>query len=521
MTHDYDYIIIGSGFGGSVSAYRLSQKGYKVLVIEKGKRFAANDFPKTNWNLPKWLWLPMFRFHGISKLTFFSHVGILSGVGVGGGSLVYANTLPVPKSAFFNLGSWAGLNDWETDLKPHYQEAKRMLGASPNPYFGEADKALQNVAKTNGLENEFVPSDVAIYFGKADKEVADPYFNGEGPTRTGCTFCGACMTGCRFNAKNTLDKNYLYLAEKNGVEVLPETEVTNVIPQNEDGSEGYIIEVESSLSFFKTKKSFKAKNVIFSGGVLGTVSLLLKLKKTTLPKLSDRLGEMVRTNNESLIGIVTPHRKRDMSEGIAIGSVLHTDENSHLEPVRYGKGSGFWSSMMLPLATGSNAVTRLFRAGFEFLSHPLTYLKIIFGGRFAERSAVLLFMQTLDSTLTLKKSWFGLNSTVKDGEKPAAFIPEAVKLANDYAKEVKGKPMVVLTETLLGIPTTAHILGGAVIGKTKEDGVIDHKHQVFGYKNMMVCDGSAVSSNPGVNPSLTITAMTERAMGFVGEKGIC
>lgn len=518
MTHDYDYIIIGSGFGGSVSAYRLSQKGYSVLVIEKGKRFESDDFPKTNWNLPKWLWLPSLRFHGIFKLTFLKHVGILSGVGVGGGSLVYANTLPVPKTAFFNSGSWAGITDWETELKPHYAEAKRMLGAAQNPYFGAADKALQKVAKVNGLENEFVASDVAIYFGKANQQVSDPYFNGEGPTRTGCTFCGACMTGCRFNAKNTLDKNYLYLAEKNGVEVLPETLVKNVIPLNEDGSEGYQVEMKSGLNFFKTKKAFTAKNVIFSGGVLGTVSLLLNLKKTTLPNISDRLGEMVRTNNESLIGVVTPHKKEDYTEGIAIGSVLHTDENSHLEPVRYGKGSGFWKSMMLPLATGNNVVTRLIKATLEFALHPITYLKIIFGNQFSSRSSVLLFMQTLNSTLSLKKTVFGLNSIVKNGEKPAAFIPEALKYANDYAKEVEGKPMVVLTETLLGIPTTAHILGGAVIGKNKEEGVINKNHQVFGYHNMIVCDGSAVSSNPGVNPSLTITAMTERAMGKIPVK---
>ncbi len=518
MEYDYDYIIIGSGFGGSVSAYRLSQKGYKVIVIEKGKRFAADDFPKTNWNLRKWLWLPSLRFHGIFKMTFFRHVGILSGVGVGGGSLVYANTLPVPKSAFFNSGSWQGIANWEAELKPHYKEAKRMLGAAPNPYLGSADKALLEVAKKNDLEKEFVPADVAIYFGKADKEVNDPYFNGDGPTRTGCTFCGACMTGCRFNAKNTLDKNYLYLAEKNGVEVLPETLVTNVIPKNENGSDGYLVKTESSIKIFKTKNSFSAKSIIFSGGVLGTVKLLLDLKKTTLPNLSNRVGEMVRTNNESLIGIVSENRNQDMSEGIAIGSVLHTDENSHLEPVRYGKGSGFWKVMMLPLANGSNVFLRLVKSIKELILHPLSYAQIIFNSKFAERSTVLLFMQTLNSTLTLKNTFYGLNSIVKDGEKPAAFIPEAVKLANDYAKEVGGKPMVVTTETLFGIPTTAHILGGAVMGKTIEEGVINEKHHVFGYENMQVCDGSAVSSNPGVNPSLTITAMTERAMSFVKNK---
>jgi cholesterol oxidase len=518
VSYDYDYIVIGSGFGGSVSAYRLSQKGYKVLVIEKGKRFAADDFPKTNWNLRKWLWLPSLRFHGIFKMTFFRHVGILSGVGVGGGSLVYANTLPVPKTAFFNSGSWQGITNWESELKPHYQEAKRMLGANPNPYLGSADKALLEVAKKNGLEKAFIPADVAVYFGKAGKEVNDPYFNGEGPTRTGCTFCGACMTGCRFNAKNTLDKNYLYLAEKNGVKVLPETLVTNVIPLNENGSDGYTVETKSATKIFKTNNTVKARNIIFSGGVLGTVKLLLELKKTTLPNLSKRVGEMVRTNNESLIGIVSENKNKDMTEGVAIGSVLHTDENSHLEPVRYGKGSGFWKIMMLPLATGSNIFVRLAKSLKEFILHPVSYSKIIFSSKFAQRSTVLLFMQTLNSTLTLKNTFYGLNSIVKGGEKPAAFIPEAVKLANDYAKEVKGKPMVVTTETLFGIPTTAHILGGAVIGETINEGVINHKHEVFGYENIMVCDGSAVSSNPGVNPSLTITAMTERAMSFIKNK---
>jgi cholesterol oxidase len=520
MDSQYDYIIIGSGFGGSVSAHRLAEKGYSVLVIEKGKRFETKDFPKTNWNLPKWLWLPLFRFHGIFKITFFRHVGILSGVGVGGGSLVYANTLPIPKKPFFNSGSWANIVDWEEELRVHYIEAKRMLGATINPYLGAADTALKNVAQKNNLSQHFDATDVAIHFGKPGKEIDDPYFEGAGPSRSGCTFCGACMTGCRYNAKNTLDKNYLYLAEKNGVKVLPENQVANVSPLNIDGSDGYRVVTKSSTGLFKSKKEFTAQNVIFSGGVLGTVNLLLDLKKTSLPNLSEKVGEIVRTNNESLIGVVTPLKTRNLSGGIAIGSILHTDEPSHLEPVRYGKGSGFWSSMMLPLVTGKTVVSRLVKAIIELVSHPVTYFKILFGGNFAERSAVLLFMQTLNSTLSLEKTPFGLNSVVKNGEKPAAFIPEAVKFANDYAQEVDGKPMVVLTETLFGIPTTAHILGGAVIGADINLGVINHKHEVYGYKNLMVCDGSAVSSNPGVNPSLTITAMTDRAMNFIPEKTI-
>jgi cholesterol oxidase len=514
----YDYIIVGSGFGGSVSAYRLSQKGYSVLVIEKGKRWESKDFPKTNWNLKKWLWLPSARFFGIFKLSFLSHVGILSGVGVGGGSLVYANTLPVPQKAFFSSGSWAGLQNWEQELSPFYTEAKRMLGAAKNPVLGQSDKILEKIAIKNGLQNQFSATDVAVFFGKPNQEVSDPYFKGKGPNRTGCNFCGACMTGCRFNAKNTLDKNYLFLAEQNGVEVLPELEVVDIIPKDENGEGGYQVITKSSTSIFNKSETFESQNLILSGGVLGTVKLLLNLKKRTLPNLSDRLGEMVRTNNESLIGIVSSKSDVNLTEGVAIGSILHTDENSHLEPVRYGKGSGFWRLLMLPLAPGKNVLTRLTKTIFELVKHPIAYAKILSKGKFAERSAVLLFMQTLNSTLSLKSSFWGMNSMVKNGEKPAAFIPEAVKFANEYSEEVKGKPMVVLTETILGIPTTAHILGGCVIGADSSHGVINHKHQIFGYKNMMVCDGSAISANPGVNPSLTITAMTERAMSFIPEK---
>ena len=515
MSPNYDYIIVGSGFGGAVSAYRLSQKGYNVLVIEKGKRFKPTDFPKTNWNLRKWLWFPSTRFFGIFKLTFFKHVGILSGVGVGGGSLVYANTLPVPKTPFFESGSWAGIRNWEIELEPFYKEAKKMLGATINPFLGKSDEVLKSVAIKNGLKNEFKPTEVAVFFGEPNQEVNDPYFDGEGPKRSGCNYCGACMTGCRYNAKNTLDKNYLYLAEKNGVTVLPEHEVINIIPKENTGEKGYEVDVKSSTHLFSRKEKIIAQKVILSGGVLGTVKLLLKLKKKTLPNLSDRLGEFVRTNNESLIGVVTPDKKHDFTEGVAIGSILHTDENSHLEPVRYGKGSGFWKMLMLPLATGSNMFIRLLKVVVEMVSHPVIYFKIIFKGQFAERSSILLFMQTLNSTLTLKSSFWGMNSTVKKGEKPAAFIPEAVNYSKQYAKEVNGKPMVVLTETILGIPTTAHILGGCVIGNNIDQGVIDHRHQVFGYKNLMICDGSAVSANPGVNPSLTITALTERAMSFI------
>jgi len=317
----YDYVIIGSGFGGSVSALRLSEKGYKVLVIEKGKWWKPEDFPETNWQLRKWMWLPAFRFFGIFKMTFLRHVGILSGVGVGGGSLVYANTLPRPEKAFFETGSWAGLADWQKELEPHYQTAEKMLGADRNPKLFDADLALKQVAQEMGHDNKFEATDVAVFFGEPEVVVPDPFFNGKGPEREGCRFCGGCMTGCRYNAKNTLDKNYLYLAIKKGTEVLAEQRVVDVRPAGKaNGAYGYLITYKKSTGIlFSRKKQVKAKKVIFAGGVLGTVRLLLNMKKKSLPRLSDKVGDDIRTNNESLVLVHSPERKQDFSKGVAIG----------------------------------------------------------------------------------------------------------------------------------------------------------------------------------------------------------
>ncbi len=325
----YDYIIIGSGFGGSVSALRLSEKGYKVLVIEKGKWWKTEDFPKNNWHLRKWMWLPSFRFFGIFKMTFLRHVGILSGVGVGGGSLVYANTLPRPKKQFFETGSWSGLTDWQKELEPYYQKAEKMLGATRVPELYDADLALKEVAKKMGHDNEFEPTDVAVFFGEPEVEVPDPFFNGEGPSRAGCNYCGACMTGCRYNAKNTLDKNYLYLAMKKGADVVAEHRVTDVRPDGkEDGSDGYLITYKKSTGvLFSKKRLVKAKGVVFSGGVLGTVRLLLDMKEKGLTKLSRKTGDDIRTNNESLIQVHSPAGEKDFSKGVAIGSIFPPDED--------------------------------------------------------------------------------------------------------------------------------------------------------------------------------------------------
>ncbi len=516
---DYDFIVIGSGFGGSVSALRLSEKGYKVLVIEKGKRLKAEDFPKTNWNLKRWMWLPMLRFYGFFKLTFFRHITILSGVGVGGGSLVYANTLPVPKEDFFTAPGWTHLADWKKELDPFYLLAKKMLGTVRNPRLETGDIALKKLAKQIGKEDEFEEAEVAVFFGDAEQKVADPFFDGRGPERSGCTFCGGCMTGCRYDGKNTLDKNYLYLAEQNGVQIQAESEVYDIHPLDGDrGADGYRVFYKRSTAVFKKKGQVKAKGVVFSGGVLGTVPLLLELRDSSLPHLSPMVGASVRTNSESLIGITTFDKKISFSDGVAIGSILHTDEHSHLEPVRYASGSGFWRVLLAPMVSGKNIFIRLYRLLSDLLRHPLKNIRLAFVWDFAKRTQILLFMQTINSTLRFKKGVLGMRSTIQSGRAPTAFIPEAQDLARRYAKLVKGAPVTLLTETLYGIPTTAHILGGCVMGANKEEGVIDKDHRVFGYENMYICDGSAISANPGVNPSLTITALSERAMSKIVPK---
>ncbi|MGB3454010.1 MAG: GMC oxidoreductase [Moheibacter sp.] len=515
----YDYVIIGSGFGGSVSALRLAEKGYSVLVIEKGKRLTAKDFPKTNWNLRKWLWEPKIGLKGLFKITFFRHVAVLSGVGVGGGSLVYANTLPIPKSEFFTSGNWKGLADWENELKPFYETAKRMLGATTHPYESQSETAMKELSKRLGIPNAYSPTDVAVYFGEEGKTVRDPYFEGEGPDRTGCNQCGGCMLGCRFDAKNTLDKNYLYLAEKKGVEILAEKLVTDVHPINEDGSEGYEISYKNSLAYFPKKGKVSTKHVVFAGGVLGTVNLLLKLKETSLPNLSEKVGEGIRTNSESLIGVTSFKKDAEFSKGIAIGSIVEIDGSRHLEPVKYSAGSGAWRLLMAPMVSGSNVFVRFFKMFKDLITDPIRNFKAFTIDDWSKRSQILLYMESIDSTLKFKRNIFGgMKSKLSEGPGPTAFNPKAQELAREVEKIIDGKAMTLATETLLGIPTTAHILGGACMGKGAAEGVIDKNNFVFNYKNMMVCDGSMISANPGVNPSLSITAITERAMSLIPEK---
>lgn len=522
MAADFDFVIVGSGFGGSVSALRLAEKGYKVLVLEKGKRFGKNDFAKDNRDFKRWMWSPAVGAHGIFQMTFLRHVTVVHGVGVGGGSLVYANTLPTPKDDFFTARSWAHLADWRKELLPHYSTALKMLGATKVKNLAPADKLLREIARDIGREEHFDQPNVAVYFGEPGKEVPDPYFKGEGPARTGCIYCGACMTGCRYGAKNTLDRNYLYLAEKLGVEVRPETEVVSVRP---NGGGGYVLETEGSLDKSKHSRVI-ADKVIFSGGVMGTLPLLLKMKEDGLPNLSNRLGDFVRTNSESLIGVAAPDSDEDFSKGIAISSILHTDEHSHLEPVRYGPGSSFFQHLIWPHAPGDNAVVRVGRALSMMVRDARKWAKLYTSKLYSERGTILLYMRTLDGTLQLKLGRSpltgfkkGLVSALAEGaEAPQAFIPEATALAHRFAEKVKGIAGTLFSETLIGSPTTAHILGGACMGANAAEGVIDAQHRVYGYDGLYVIDGSAVSANPGVNPSLTITALAERAMSFIPPK---
>ncbi len=526
---DFDFIIIGSGFGGSVSALRLSEKGYSVLVLEQGRRFNTSDFPKTNWNLRKWLWVPFLRFYGFFRIGLFRHITVLAGAGVGGGSLVYANTLPVPRKEFYHSGSWAKLLNWEFELSPYYETAAEMLGAVENPHFGPGDLALEKLSHRIGKSEYFEPTRVAVYFGEPEKVVADPFFKGLGPEREGCRLCGGCMVGCRYNAKNTLDKNYLYLAEKLGTKVLPEMKVTRVRkasdkkslePDSNSESNGYIVNATKVGRFGIVKRRYTARSVIFSGGVLGTIPLLLKLKKNDLPNISNKLGYGVRTNNEALIGVISKQKHMNFSEGVAIGSIVHTDQHSHLEPVRYPSGSGFWRLLMAPMLSGRSFFHRLLLLIWDYIRHPVENAKAYFVKNWGERAQILLFMQTIDSKLRLKRSLFGIGSRMEDGDKPSAFIPEAQNLANQYAEIVNGKPLVLPTETLFGIPTTAHILGGACMGEGPDSGVIDQNHRVFNYPNLYIIDGSSVSANPGVNPSLTIAALAERAIDQIPEKSV-
>ncbi len=517
---DFDHVVIGSGFGGSVAALRLSEKGHRVLVLEKGRWFnAPGDFPRTNWDVRRWLWWPLMGCRGILQLNFFRHITVLSGTGVGGGSLVYANTLPVPSSPFFHSGSWKGLCDWEQELAPYYALAKRMLGAERHPYTRASDRVMQDLAKDLGLTDAFDTVDAAVHFGTPGVTVKDPYFGGKGPDRTGCIQCGACMLGCRHNAKNTLDKNYLHLAQGLGCTIRANAQVMDVLPLSPDGAAGYRITYRDPGRWWARRRTVTARGVVFAGGVMGTMDLLLKLKRRSLPRLSDRVGHGVRTNSESLIGVTTFDRKATYSEGIAIGSIVQLDPQRHVEPVKYPPGNGIWRILMAPMVKGSTWPRRLLNMVILPLREPWAYLRTLLVSDWSRRTHILLYMESIDSTLRLERRRAGgMGSSLGTGRAPTAFNPQAQDIAHRVERIINGKAMVMVQESLLGIPSTAHILGGACMGRDATEGVIDRNNRVFGYSDMWICDGSSISANPGVNPSLTITALAERAMAQVPER---
>jgi cholesterol oxidase len=521
----YDFVIIGSGFGGSVAAHRLVEKGYRVCVVEAGKRFAPSDFPRTSWNLRKFLWAPRLRCFGIQRVRQLDDVLVLAGAGVGGGSLVYANTLFSPPPAFYSDPEWSGLGvEWERELSPHFARAREMLGVVENPHLYEADEALAEYGEKLGRQGRFRRADVGVFFGEPGVTVPDPYFGGRGPARTGCTETGHCMVGCRDGGKNTLDKNYLYLAEQAGAEVVPEHEVREVRP---DGEGGYVVTARRVTSLTgRAERSFRARGVVFAAGTLGTLDLLLRCKERgRLPELSDRLGQVVRTNSETLAGVTAKRRGMALNRGVAITSGLFVTDETHIELVRYSEGSDLMTMLGVgPMVDGGGRIPRWLRFLGACLRHPVITARTLWPFGKARRSIILLVMQTLDNwmTLSLRRRWraLGRKALASDAGARAipSYIPEGNETARFLSERLDGMPQNALPEVLLGKTVTAHILGGCPMGRDRESGVIDTEHRVFGYPRMYVVDGSAIPANLGVNPSLTITAMAERAMSLVPPK---
>lgn len=534
----YDVLIVGSGFGGSVSALRLTEKGYKVGVLEAGARLRDEDFAETSWDLRKFLFAPAVGCYGIQRIDTINDVVILAGAGVGGGSLVYANTLYEPLDPFYQDPSWAHITDWKRELAPYYDQAKRMLGVVVNPYVTPADKAMQQVAEAMGVAETFHQAPVGVFFGPeglaSGTEFDDPYFGGKGPARNSCIQCGECMVGCRHNAKNTLVKNYLHLAEQAGATVHPLTTVTRVAPRAEGG---YVVEArwtKAKLSRLGAKpavKTFTADQVIFSAAALGTQKLLHKLKATgALPAISDRLGMLTRTNSEAILGAIAPDLAIDYTEGVAITSSVHPDATTHFEPVRYGHGSNSMSLLQTVLTDGGPG--RLRRWAGEMWAQRRNLTKLYDFKHWSERMVVLLVMQALDNSITVfpKKSalhritgGWRLSSKQGHGQPNPSWIPAANQGARHLAKALssngeEGFPGGTIGEPF-NRPMTAHFLGGCAIGDSPTTGVIDPYQRLYGYDGLHVVDGSAISANLGVNPSLSITAQAERAMAFWPNKG--
>lgn len=529
----YDYVIVGSGFGGSVSAMRLTEKGYKVLVIERGKRFRDHEFPKSNWNVRKYLWLPALRCFGILQISPFKNVLVLHGSGVGGGSLGYANVLMEPDDPCYESPAWQFPHDWKTVLQPHFATAKRMLGVTTNPRLWHADHVLREIATELGQADTFRPTTVGVFFGEPGKEgieVSDPFFGGEGPPRRGCTHCGGCMIGCRYNSKNTLVKNYLYFAEKWGAQVWSETEVRDIRPLADGQPDGARYEVSTwrSTAFYpRPKRKVRARNVIVAAGALGTMRLLFRCRDATrsLPKISDRLGTMVRTNSESLLGVVNRSTHTDYSQGIAITSIFNADAVTTIEPVRYPAGSSLMRYLAGPMMNGGSLFKQIAKSIFEIVTHPVDFLKVHALPGWAQRATILLVMQHEDNRIRVRTGrspfTFFLRNLVSEPDEEKT-IPTSIEIGHRvtrrFGEKTNGVALGSINEGLFNIPLTAHILGGCPFGTDASDGVVDADCQVHNYPGLYVIDGSIMPGNPGVNPSLTITALAEYAMSRIPAK---
>ena len=533
MTTDaFDYVIIGSGFGGSVSALRLAEKGYRVLVLERGRRYRDEDFPRSTWNLRRYLWAPALGCRGILQISPFRDVFVLHGAGVGGGSLGYANVLMEPEEAAFQTAAWRTPVEWGTVLRPHYATARRMLGVAVNPRLGPADFVLQGIATEMGQAETFRPVPVGTFFGtpgEEGREVPDPYFGGEGPARSGCIHCGGCMVGCRHNAKNTLVKNYLWFAERRGAEIRADSEVRDIRPLAADQADAarYEVQVRQAGGWPAQVSRIRARNVIVSAGTLGTLRLLFRCRDVTrsLPALSIRLGEMVRTNSEALLGSVCRTADTDYSTGIAITSIFQADAVTTIEPVRYPAGSSAMRFLGGPMIDSGGLFSRLLRSAADILSRPGDFLRTHVLPGWAQRTTIILVMQTEDNRIRLHLGrslmTFFRRGLVSEPDQERT-IPGGIEVGHQvtraFASRTGGIPMGSINEGLFDIPMTAHILGGCGFGTDANEGVIDFNCQVHGYPGLHVVDGSIMPGNPGVNPSLTITALAEYAMSRVPSK---